>query len=78
MNVFFVQVYFSNVTVSQTTVSTEPMKMFHLKHANCACQVLFTLCAGFQNLKTFFQVFSMLWLNMDGLKVNRFGRTYRT
>ena len=29
---FFAQVYFSNVTVSQTTVSTEPMKMFRLKH----------------------------------------------
>ena len=32
MNVFFVQVYFSNETVSQTTVSTGPMKMFHLEH----------------------------------------------
>ena len=31
-----------------------------------------------QNLKTFFQVFSMLGVNMDGLKVDRFGRTYRT
>ena len=29
---FFAYVYFSNVTVSQTTVSTEPMKMFCLKH----------------------------------------------
>ena len=29
---FFAQVYFSNVTVSQTTVSTEPMKIFRLKH----------------------------------------------
>ena len=36
---FFAQVYFSNVTVSQTTVSTEPMKMFRLKHETMrACQ----------------------------------------
>ena len=31
MNVFS-HVYFSNETVSQTTVSTGPMKMFHLGH----------------------------------------------
>ena len=29
---FFTEVYFSNETVSQTTVSTGPMKMFHLDH----------------------------------------------
>ena len=29
---FFVEVYFSNKTVSQTTVSTGPMKMFRLDH----------------------------------------------
>ena len=29
---FFAHVYFSNETVSQTTVSTEPMKMFRLEH----------------------------------------------
>ena len=29
---FFAQVYFSNETVSQTTVSTGPTKMFHLDH----------------------------------------------
>ena len=29
---FFAQVYFSNETVSQTTVSTGPMKMFRLGH----------------------------------------------
>ena len=29
---FFAQVYFSNETVSQTTVSTCPMKMFRLEH----------------------------------------------
>ena len=28
----FAHVYFSNETVSQTTVSTGPMKMFHLEH----------------------------------------------
>ena len=29
---FFVHVYFSNETVSQTTVSTGPMKLFRLEH----------------------------------------------
>ena len=29
---FFAHVYFLNETVSQTTVSTGPMKMFHLEH----------------------------------------------
>ena len=29
---FFAQVYFSNETVSQTTVSTGPIKMFRLEH----------------------------------------------
>ena len=29
---FFAQVYFTNETVSQTTVSTGPMKMFRLEH----------------------------------------------
>ena len=29
---FFANVYFSNETVSQTTVSTGPMKMFRLEH----------------------------------------------
>ena len=29
---FFAHVYFSNETVSQTTVSTGPMKMFRLEH----------------------------------------------
>ena len=29
---FFAQVYFSKETVSQTTVSTGPMKMFRLEH----------------------------------------------
>ena len=32
MNIFFAHVYFSNETVSQTTVSTGPMKMFRLEH----------------------------------------------
>ena len=31
-NRFFVHAYFSNETVSQTTVSTGPMKMFRLEH----------------------------------------------
>ena len=29
---FFARVYFSNETVSQTTVSTGPMKMFRFEH----------------------------------------------
>ena len=29
---FFAHVYFSNEAVSQTTLSTGPMKMFHLEH----------------------------------------------
>ena len=29
---FFAHVYFANETVSQTTVSTGPMKMFRLEH----------------------------------------------
>ena len=36
---FFVHVYFSNETVSQTTVSTGPMKMFRLGHKSMnVCQ----------------------------------------
>ena len=36
---FFVQVYFSNVTVFLTTVLTKPMKMFRLEHETMgACQ----------------------------------------
>ena len=39
---FFAYVYFSNVTVSQTTVSTGPMKMFRLdretKNVRNVCQ----------------------------------------
>ena len=36
---FFAHVYFSNETVSQTTVSTGPMKMFRLEHeAMNVCQ----------------------------------------
>ena len=36
---FFAHVYFSNETVSQTTVSTGPMKMFRLEHETMnACQ----------------------------------------
>ena len=36
---FFVHVYFSNETVSQTTVSTGPMKMFHLERTTMdVCQ----------------------------------------
>ena len=36
---FFAHVHFSNETVSQTTVSSGPMKMFPLEHETmCVCQ----------------------------------------
>ena len=35
---FFVQVYFSNETVSQITVSTGPLKMFRLHKTMNVCQ----------------------------------------
>ena len=42
---FFGHVYFSNETVSQTTVSTGPMKMFRLEHE--------TMTAGLTKFETF-------------------------
>ena len=79
---FFVQVYFSNETVSQTTVSTGPMKMFRLDHETMhVCQrnkhVLFTCSAGLTKLTTFFRVLEA-WCHsdftkMEALKVNKFG-----
>ena len=80
---FLAHIYFLNVTVSQTTVSTEPMKMFRLKHETMrVCQTnvvrFVSYCVGLSKFEDIFQVFSTLGLNMDGLKVNRFGRRYRT
>ena len=68
--------YFSNETVSQTTVSTGPMKMFCLEHEtmnvcqrNVACFV--RMKCRFDKITTFFMV-------LEALKVNKFERNYRT
>ena len=55
---FFAYVYFSNETVSQTTVSTGPMKMFRLEHETMnivteTWHVLVTWSAGLTKLTTF-------------------------
>ena len=51
MNVFS-HVYFSNETVSQTTVSTGPMKMFCLEHETMNAEDLFKFAKNKLNLKT--------------------------
>ena len=62
---FFAHVYFSNETVSQTTVSTGPMKMFRLEHETMnVCQRNVTRFAYvdcmFYKLMTFFLGFGSL------------------
>ena len=86
---FFAHVYFSNETVSQTTASTGPMKMFRLEHETInVCQ---RNVARFDHVEcmsdkatvtTFFRVLEA-WCHcdfrkMDALNVNKSGRTYRT
>ena len=64
---FFAHVYFSNETVSQTTVSIGPKKMFCLEHETMnACQrnVLVTLSAGLTKLTIFFRVLEA-WCHCD-------------
>ena len=66
------------MTVSQTTVFIEPMKMFRLEHETMrACQ---TNVARFDHVvcrcNSFRFVFS-LEQRKDALKVNKFGQTYR-
>ena len=79
---FFVHVYFSNVTVSQTTVSTKPMKMFRLKHETMRAgqtnvvRFVYTMCR-FLKFEYVFSGFKFSTLGLR-LKVNRFGRIYRT
>ena len=73
---FFAQVYFTNETVFQTTVLTGPMKMFRLEHETM------NVCQRNVALTTFFRVLEA-WCHcdfrkMEALKVNKFGRTYRT
>ena len=62
---FFAHVYFSNETVSQTTVSTGPMKMFCLGHKTMnVCQrnvARFALVESrFDKIKDMFQGFGSL------------------
>ena len=62
---FFAHVYFSNETVSQTTVSTGPMKMFRLEHETmnvCEANVTrFVLVESrFDKFKDIFQGFGRL------------------
>ena len=49
---FFTHVYFSNETVSQTTVSTGPMKMFRLEHETMNAEDLSKFAKTKLNLKT--------------------------
>ena len=84
---FFAQIYFSNETVSQTTVSTGPMKMFRLEHETMnVCQ---RNVARFGHVecrfdKRHFSGFCIKvcchcdFRKMEALKVNKFGQTYRT
>ena len=84
---FFAHVYFSNETVSQTTVSTGPMKMFLLMHETMnVCQRNMArfghVECRFDKKTTFFRVLEA-WCHcdfrkMEALKVNKFGRSYRT
>ena len=85
---FFAHVYFSNETVSQTTVSTGPMKMFRLEHETMnVCQrnmARFGHVEGmFDKVNKIFRVLEA-WCHcdfsrkMDALNVNKSGRTYRT
>ena len=85
---FFAHIYFSNETVSQTTVSTGPMKMFRLEHENyeCLSKKHGTFWShGVQVWKNWQQFFRILeaWCHcnfrkMEVLKANKFGWTYRT
>ena len=84
---FFAYVYFSNETVSQTTVSTGPMKMFRLEHETMNVCHRNVACSGyvecrFDKINDIFRVLEA-WCHcdfrkMEALKVNKFGRTCRT
>ena len=70
---FFVHVYFSNETVSQTTVSTGPMKIFRLGHEtmnvcqrNVACFA--QVECGSDKIKTSFRVLEA-WCHCDFRKM---------
>ena len=84
---FFAQVYFSNETVSHATVSTGPMKMFRLEHETMNVYQrnvahFWSRGCRFHKINDIFQGFGD-WCHcdfrkMEALKVNKFGRTYRT
>ena len=62
---FFAYVYFSNETVSQTTLSTGPMKMFRLEHETMNVCQRNVACFGhmecrFDKINDFFQGFRSL------------------
>ena len=83
---FFAHVYISNETVSQTTVSTRPMKMFRLEHetmnvcqrnvahfdrVECMFDKINDIFQGFGNLLS-------LRLQKDGCARSKSGQTYCT
>ena len=75
---FFAHVYFSNETVSQTTVSTGPMKMFHLGHETMnVCQTNVTRFGHvecmFDKVNDIFQGFGIL----VSLRLHKEGRAKR-
>ena len=72
---FFAHVYFSNETVSQTTMSTGPMKMFCLGHETMNVCQRNVACFGhmecmFDNINDIFQGFGRL----VSLRLQRDGR----
>ena len=77
---FFAHVYFSNETVSQTTVLTGPMKMFPLEHETMnVCQRNVVCFVHMEcRFSTFFRVLEA-WCHCDFRKmdalVNKFGRS---
>ena len=77
---FFVHVYFTNETVSQTNVTIGPMKMFRLEHETM--NVYQPNVARFVHMESRVWQFQGLWTTgvnfREARKVNQFGRTYHT
>ena len=62
---FSAHVYFLNETVSQTTISTGPMKMFHLEHKTInVCQ---RNVARFAHVKCMFDKINNIFQGFGGL-----------
>ena len=84
---FFAHVYFSNKTVSQTTVSTDQWKCFVWStklwmFVKETWHVLLTWSACWTKLTTFFRILEA-WCHcdfrkIDALQENKFGQSYRT